>query len=72
MRKSSRLRGEKPLAIEIDKENNIELLGDDVKVRTRNKEKKRERERKREEGVEVKAESKRSSSAVNGIEGART
>lgn len=31
MRKSSRLRGEKPLAIEIDKENNIELLGDDVK-----------------------------------------
>ncbi|KAI9254124.1 hypothetical protein EDC94DRAFT_618919 [Helicostylum pulchrum] len=30
-RKSSRLRGEKPLAIEIDKENNIELLGDDVK-----------------------------------------
>ncbi|KAI8075696.1 hypothetical protein BDF21DRAFT_423496 [Thamnidium elegans] len=30
-RKSSRLRGEKALAIEIDKENNIELLGDDVK-----------------------------------------
>jgi hypothetical protein len=33
IRKSSRLRGEKPLAIEIDKENNMELLGDDVKVR---------------------------------------
>ncbi|KAI7898446.1 uncharacterized protein BX663DRAFT_524750 [Cokeromyces recurvatus] len=30
-RKSSRLRGEQPLAIEIDKENNIELLVDKVK-----------------------------------------
>lgn len=33
IRKSSRLRGEKPLAIEIDKENNIELLNDEIKVR---------------------------------------
>ncbi|KAG2192192.1 hypothetical protein INT47_005857, partial [Mucor saturninus] len=31
IRKSSRLRGEKPLAIEIDRENNIELLGEEVK-----------------------------------------
>ncbi|KAI9470488.1 MAG: hypothetical protein EXX96DRAFT_653618 [Benjaminiella poitrasii] len=31
IRKSSRLRGEQPLAIEIDKENNIELLIDKVK-----------------------------------------
>lgn len=33
IRKSSRLRGEKPLAIEIDKENNIELLGEEAKVK---------------------------------------